>query len=68
MITLNKGDFIKVGNDTGVIVFLERENNTPEDHIGIWYGELSKDGKPMYKTVPTAYCKKIDSIDKEQQP
>ena len=62
MSTLNKGDFIKVGSDIGVIVYLEGENNTPEEHIGIWYGEISVEEKPMYKTVPLIYCKKVKAI------
>ena len=60
---LNKGDFVKVGNDIGVIVFLENENNTPEEHLSVWYGECNKEGIPKYRTVPANYCKKQESTE-----
>ena len=60
---LNKGDFIKMHTDIGIIVYLEGENNTPEEHIGVWYGESSDTGKPLYKIVPMSYCKKVDDIE-----
>jgi hypothetical protein len=63
MTKLSKGDFVKIGNTFGVIVFLEGENNTPNEHTGVWYGELNHEGKPRYRTVPTEYCEKIDSIE-----
>ena len=48
MNTLNKGDFVKIGNDTGVIVFLAGEKDTPNEHLGIWYGETNEQGIPKY--------------------
>ncbi|MEI7616064.1 MAG: hypothetical protein WCJ54_05055 [Actinomycetota bacterium] len=56
MSDFEKGKFVKVGNDIGVIVSLENENNTPEGHLGIWYGELTDEGTPKYRTVPKEYC------------
>ena len=63
MTKFKKGDFIKVGNSFGVIVFLEGENDTPEEHTSVWYGELNKEGKPKYRTVPTEYCEKTDKFE-----
>ena len=60
---LNKGDFVKVGNDIGVVVYLESEVYIPDDHVGIWYGEKSAQGNPRYRTVPTDYCEKVNSIE-----
>jgi len=63
MDTLKKGDFIKVSKDIGVIVFFEGENETPDEHLGVWFGEISKDGNPKYRTVPNEYCKKVEHIE-----
>ncbi len=60
---LHKGHFVKIGNDIGVIVFLEGEKNTPTEHVGIWFGETNEQGNPKYRTVPRDYCKKINSIE-----
>ena len=42
---------------------LEGENETPDEHLGIWFGETSKSGNPKYRTVPIEYCEKIENID-----
>ena len=60
---MNKGDFVKVSDHIGVVVFLEGENKVPNDHLGIWYGEKNDKGNPKYRTVPIAYCEKIVSIE-----
>ncbi|MBW1294153.1 hypothetical protein [Aquimarina litoralis] len=60
---LHKGDFVKVGNDIGVIVAIEGENNIPIDHLGIWYGEKNDLGNPKYRTVPAEYCEKTTSAE-----
>ncbi|MDH7447614.1 hypothetical protein [Aquimarina sp. 2201CG14-23] len=52
---LNKGDFVTIGNDTGVIVFLTGEKDTPAEHVGIWFGETNEKGNPKYRTVPIDY-------------
>jgi len=49
---MKKGNFVKVNKDIGVIVALEKEESVPEDHIGIWFGELTELNIPVYKTVP----------------
>lgn len=59
-----KGNFVKVGNEVGVVVFLENDPETPDEHLGIWYGETNAQGKPRYRTVPTAYCKIIENIER----
>lgn len=69
---LKKGAFIQVGSNTdsiGVVVFLENEydsqNNIaiPEEHIGVWYGEMNETGLPKYRTVPITYCQPIKKWD-----
>ena len=59
MKALQKGDFVTVGKDVGVVVTLENEDYTPEEHLGIWYGEKTEQGAPKYRTVPTAYCVRV---------
>lgn len=59
---MDKGDFVKVGNDIGTIVFLENENTVPKNHVGVWYGELDSNNNPKYRTVPIEYCKVITTI------
>lgn len=57
-----RGQFVKVSTSVGVVVFLENENGTPEEHYGIWYGELTEDGTPKYRTVPKEYCIEITEL------
>lgn len=63
MNTFRKGDFVWVGKDIGVVVFLEKESETPEDHLGIWYGETDNEGIPRYRTVPVEYCERIKNVE-----
>ena len=58
-----KGQFVLVGKEIGVIVYLENEDNVPEEHIGVWYGELSNENTPKYRTVPKEYCALIYNVD-----
>lgn len=59
----SKGDFVKIGNDIGVIILLAGEKDTPSEHLGIWFGETNEQGNPKYRTVPIDYCKKLNSIE-----
>jgi hypothetical protein len=58
---LEKGQFVSIGDNIGVVVALEFENDIPEDHLGIWYGEVTDNNIPLYKTVPKEYCTPVDS-------
>lgn len=60
---MNKGQFVKVGDDLGVIVFLEFENETPEEHVSVWFGELSENGIPKYRTIPLDYCELVNEME-----
>ncbi len=53
------GSFVKVHKDIGVVISLETENNVPEEHLGIWYGETDENNTPLIHTVPEEYCEKI---------
>ncbi len=57
-----RGQFVKVSTSVGVVVFLENENGAPDEHLGIWYGELTEDGTPKYRTVPAEYCIPITDV------
>jgi len=58
-----KGSFVKVGDDVGVVVFAEGDTDIPAEHIGVWYGELSGENLPKYRTVPSEYCEIIKSVE-----
>lgn len=60
---IEKGHFVQVGAAVGVVVYLENENNTPDGHLGIWYGELIDSQIPKYRTVPKEYCKLVTKVD-----
>lgn len=55
---LTKRDFVKIGNDIEVIVFITREKDILIEHIGVWFGETNEQGNPKYRTVLMDYCKK----------
>jgi hypothetical protein len=57
---IKKGDFVTVGKDIGVIVGFAEENDIPEEHFGVWYGETTEDNVPLYRSVPEEYCIKVD--------
>ncbi len=60
---MKKGTFVKVGDDVGVIVTVAFEDQTPEEHVGIWFGEKDVNNIPMYRTVPEKYCKTILEVN-----
>ncbi|MFH0895712.1 MAG: hypothetical protein V2A54_14855 [Bacteroidota bacterium] len=60
---ISKGMFVSVGNDIGVVVMLEFENETPEDHLGIWYGEMTDKNIPLYRNVPKEYCIPVEKAE-----
>ena len=55
------GKFVLVGDSIGVIVGLPGEENVPEEHYAIWYGQQSNKNNlvPLSRTVPIEYCKII---------
>ena len=59
MSKLEKGTLVKVGDSYGVVTHVEGEDGVPEDHLGIWYGEIEA-GKHKIKTVPEEFCLKKD--------
>lgn len=55
------GEFVRVGQDLGVAVPLPAGWwVSPEglDHIGVWYGERDRDGRPRVRTVPVEYVER----------
>ena len=59
------GKFVNVGGSIGVIVGIPDDENIPEDHYAIWYGQISETvlGKPRVRTVPIEYCEFINEIE-----
>ena len=49
---LLRGQFVTVGSSTGVVVGTYNDPNVPEDHIAVWFGEITASGDPRVKTVP----------------
>lgn len=60
---LLKGSFVKIDGDIGVVVGLGGENNIPEEHLGIWYGQTTENNIPLYCTVPEEYCIKLNDSE-----
>lgn len=52
---LKRGQFATVGQSIGVVVLIEGDQDVPEDHIAIWYGETNLSGSPKIRTVPAEY-------------
>lgn len=59
---LKIGQFVTVGNDLGIIVGLANDPEIPEEHLGIWYGQETEDGKPKARTVPEEYCIPVEEV------
>ena len=49
---LSRGQFVIVGSSPGVVVGIYSDRNVPEDHVAVWFGEISGNGDPRVKTVP----------------
>lgn len=53
---LTVGQFVLINKSLGVVVGLAGSHpDVPEDHVAIWYGERTPDGKPLAKSVPEEY-------------
>jgi len=59
---MGKEDFVAIDKDIGVVIAVELENNIPEDHLGIWFGEKDELNNPLYRTVPIKYCTWVKKI------
>lgn len=57
------GQFVRVGNDLGIIASLSDHPNVPEDHVGVWYGERNEANLPKVRTVPQEYCELVDDVE-----
>ena len=62
---MNKGDFVEVGGLLAVVVGVEGDENVPEEHVALWFGEppsirRSEGGAgniiPEVWTVPVDVC------------
>ena len=54
-----KGDFVKVDRAIGAVVRTEDDAGIPEDHLGIWFGEMQDADTPLLSIVPQDVCEKI---------
>ena len=59
---LIRGQFVSVGNSTGVVAEIYTDRNVPEDHAAIWFGELTASGDPRVKIVP------LDNVTPLEKP
>ena len=65
MTELKIGQFVSVGKDIGIVVGFPNDNEIPEEHLAIWYGQTTdNNGKtvPKVRTVPEEYCEPLDGI------
>ncbi len=60
---VKKGSFVRVNNDVGVIVKIAGEDDIPEEHLGVWYGETTVDNIPKIRTVLKEYCHNINTSE-----
>jgi len=49
---LTPGQFVMVDDSPGVVVGTYTDRNVPEDHVAVWFGEITPSGDPRVKTVP----------------
>ena len=49
---LIRGQFVTVGKSVGVVVGIYEDRHVPEDHVAVWFGEITASGDPRVKTVP----------------
>jgi len=49
---LIRGQFVIAANSTGVVVEIYTDRNVPEDHVAVWFGEVTANGDPRVRTVP----------------
>jgi hypothetical protein len=53
-----RGAFGQVGPHLCVVTALFGDDpDVPEDHVGVWYGEVDENGAPKVRTVPECYVK-----------
>jgi hypothetical protein len=54
----DKGDFVKINKQVGVVVFTGKEMSEDlQDHTGVWFG-THENGAPEIWTIPTEYLKR----------
>lgn len=58
---MRRGDFVRVGEQVGVVTHLAGEGAVPEEHVAVWYGEVA-DREPQVRTVPAEYCVRVDEV------
>ena len=57
------GSFVRVGKDLGVVVGSADGADVPDEHVAVWYGEVSDDGRPKVRTVPVDFCEPVDGVE-----
>src|SRR5262249_55672608 len=59
---LRVGQFAMVGDAACVVVALFRDHqDIPDEHVGVWYGEVDPIGIPKVRTVPDKYVRPIET-------
>ena len=51
---IKPGQRVVVGGHPGIVVD-PAGLDVPEDHVAVWYGEFSADGRQRIRTVPAEY-------------
>ncbi len=49
---LNPGQFVTVAGSPGVVIGTYNDPAIPQDHLAVWFGEITASGDPRVKTVP----------------
>ena len=45
------------GSGVGTVIYLPNCFEVPNDHVGVWFGTLDNDGRPIVCTIPIEYLR-----------
>ena len=52
------GQFVFLdGSGVGTVIYSPNGFEVPDDHVGVWFGTLDKDGRPVVCTIPIEYLR-----------
>jgi hypothetical protein len=50
------GQFVFLdGSGVGTVIYLPNGSEVPDDHVGVWFGTIDQNGRPIVCTIPIEY-------------